>query len=232
MREILSKVSISWHDMREVATAVGYSRSDEALGFLRDLASDPARLSDMEDAWVDAVAAVDTPAARELLLSFIDPELPGLSGEPVQVRRDDVLTARIVELGRRDRTIERRLLQLCDLNPAGQKRELLATIVGWLGTSEALSAGLKLIDDTLANPVPWRLGQHLEAALVERRRIESLSPLFSLVAKESNALRLELCRMVVSDERRKMSAFSLLGQIEMWRLEIWTPFWGTPESVA
>lgn len=123
MREILSKVSISWHDMREVATAVGYSRSDEALEFLRELASDRARLSDMEDAWVDALAAVDMPAARELLLSFIDPELPGLPGEPVQVRRDDVLTARIVELARSDRTIERRLLQLCDLNPTGQKRE-------------------------------------------------------------------------------------------------------------
>ena len=35
MREILPKVSL--HDMREVATAVGYSRNEEALEFLRDL---------------------------------------------------------------------------------------------------------------------------------------------------------------------------------------------------
>ena len=221
MREILPKVSL--HDMREVATAVGYSRSDEALEFLHDLASDRTRLRDMEDAWVDAVAAIDTQESRELLLSFVDSELSGLSGNEVKVERKDVLVAHIVDIARRDPAVERRLLQLCRLNPTGQRRELLAMIVGWLSTSEALLAGLSLIDDTLKPSVPGPLKRHLQAVFVEHRRIEAFSPTFSHVARNSNVLRLELCRMAASDEKRRVGAFGLVGAIEVWRLEYGRP---------
>ncbi|HLG55471.1 MAG TPA: hypothetical protein VI485_09070 [Vicinamibacterales bacterium] len=223
MREVLPKAHISWHDMRDVAMAVGHSRTDEALPYLIELAENRARLNDMEDAWVEAVAAVNSQASRDLLLSFVDPDVAGLPGPEVKIRRDDVLVSRIVELARRDSVIEDRLLRLCDRKLTGQRRELLATIIGWLGTSRALSAGLLLVDDALAPAVPWRLGQHLEAAFVERRRIESLSPIFSLVARESNALRLELCRMIAADPRRQASAFRLLGATEVWRLEYGRP---------
>jgi len=110
-------------------------------------------------------------------------------------------------------------LQLCDLNPTGPRRELLAKIVGWLGTLEALAASLSLIDDNLRPSVPWDLMRHLEAAFVEQRRIDSVSPAFSLVARASNTLRVQLCRMVATDVRRRVTAFSLLGLIEVWRLE-------------
>ncbi len=188
-----------------------------------ELAEDRARLNDMEDAWVEAVAAVNSQASRDLLLSFVDPELAGLRGPEVKIRRDDVLVSHIVDLAQRDSAVEARLLWLCDQKLMGQRRELLATIIGWLGTSRALSAGLMLIDDALVPPVPWRLGQHIEAAFVERQRVESLSPIVAFVARESNALRLELCRMINADPRRQASAFGLLGATEIWRLEYGRP---------
>jgi len=218
------------YELRDVATAVGHSRCDEAFDLLLELAADRVRAEQMDDAWTNAVAALDTPAARNLLLSFVDPAIPGL---PVESRfnHQDVLAARIVDCAKRDLAIERRLRELCALELPPSKRSLLSKVMNWLGTPEAVLAGLNLIDDRAGPPIEYDTWQQLETAFVERKPYGQSANTFTLAARASNEIRATLFEMAVRDDRRKKSAFSMLGQIEEWRLEHGRPL-GEPRHPA
>lgn len=229
MRQLISELRLYGHQLREVVEALSHCRCDQALPFLVELGSDKERAEQLGDAWIDAVAVVDSPESRNLLLSFVDPELPGLPSEVSS--RDDALVARLVELARRDRTVEQRLLQLCDSNLSPARRSLLAQVVGQLGDVKAVSAGLNLIDDTVSTPVPYGVLRQLEDAFVERRPHGESRGIYTLGPRSSNAIRARLFEMATKDEPRKKSALRLLGQIEEWRLEYGRPA-GEPRHPA
>jgi energy-coupling factor transporter ATP-binding protein EcfA2 len=230
VRQIITELRIPDYELRDVLEAVGHSRCNEALVFLRSIATDEARAKRFGDAWINAVAAIDSPESRDLLLSFIDPDLPGLAAE-VTFGRDDVLAARIVELARRDAAIQQRLLQLCSAELRTAKRSVLSKVVGQLGTVEAVLAGLNLIDDNLRPSIPYDIWQQVEAAFVEHRPHGKMEGAYTLLPQSSNAIRAKLLEMAMKDERRKKSAFSLLAQIEGWRLEYGRPT-GEPRHPA
>jgi hypothetical protein len=230
MRQLISELRLYGYRLREVVEALSHCRCDQALPFLVELGSDKVCMEQLGDAWINAVAIVDIPESRNLLLSFVDPELPGLPDE-ASLARNDALVARLVELARRDPTVEQRLLRLCDLNLPPAKRSLLAQIVGQLGDVEAVSAGLNLIDDTISTPVPYGILRQLEDAFVERRPHGESQNTYTLEPRSSNAIRAKLLEMATKDERRKKSALRLLGQIEEWRLEYGRPV-GEPRHPA
>lgn len=230
MRQLISELRPHGDQLQEVVEALGHCRCNQALPFLRELGSDKVRAEQLGDAWINAVAALDSPESRNLLLSFVDPELPGLPAE-IGFARDDVLAAQIVELARSDRAVEQRLLRLCEAELPLTKRLLLAKVVGRLGELEAVSAGLNLIDDTVSPPVPHEIYRQVEAAFVERRPHGESENTCTLEPRSSNAIRAKLLEMASSDERRKKSALMLLGQIEEWRLEYGRPA-GEPRHPA
>jgi hypothetical protein len=63
----------------------------------------------------------------------------------------------------------------------------------------------------------------LEQSFLERRPYVQGSNAFTLVPRGSNVLRKRLFEMSQTDPLRKHSAFALLGQIEVWRLEYGHP---------
>lgn len=229
VRQILSELRVPDYELRDVVEAVGHSRCDEALKFLREIATDEARAKQLGDAWINAVAAIDSPESRSLLLSFVDPDAPGLPAE-VGLGRDDVLATRIGELARRD-AIEQRLLQLCDAELPTAKRLVLSRVIGRLGTQEAVSAGLNLINDNISPSIPHEIWEQVEAAFVERRHHGKSENSYTLAPRSSNAIRAKLLEMATKDERRKKSASTLLGQIEEWRIEYGRPT-GEPRHPA
>ena len=91
--------------------------------------------------------------------------------------------------------------------------------MNWLGTPEALAANLSLIDDAKPSPVPQGIWDQLRTAFVERRPYGQSPNVFTEHARAANELRVRLFRMAIEDEKRRKSAFMLLGQIEEWRLE-------------
>ena len=95
--------------------------------------------------------------------------------------------------------------------------------MGWFGTLEALVANLNLIDDAKPSPVPQGVWDQLESAFVERQPYGQNSIVFTVHARASNELRVRLLRMALEDRKRRNSAFMLLGQIEVWRLEYGRP---------
>ncbi|MDP6951897.1 MAG: hypothetical protein QGF53_03965 [Alphaproteobacteria bacterium] len=218
MCDVLGKRRLWGYELREVITALGESRSDAAIDLLCELASDAQTFEHCEDIFINAIAALDTPRARELLLGFVDPDSSAieLTRRP---RREDVLVARLMELSQRRSEVAARLKELCDRDLSDINRHVLSKVMGRFGTPEALVANLNLIDDAKSPPVPRGVWDQLENAFIERQPYGESPNVFTLHARASNDLRVRLLRMAHEDGKRRISAFMLLGQIEVWRLE-------------
>lgn len=218
MRDVLGKRQFRGYDLRELVTALGESRSDAAVDLLYELASDAPTFEQCADNFINAFAALDTPRAHELLVGFVDPDIRGiaLTRRP---HREDVLVARLAELAQRRPEVAARLRNLCERDLPELNRHVLSKVMNWLGTPEALAANLNLIDDAKPSPVPQGVWDQLETAFVERRPYGQSPNVFTQHARASNDLRVRLFRMAIGDEKRRKSAFMLLGQIEEWRLE-------------
>ncbi|MDO8267792.1 MAG: hypothetical protein Q7T32_08155 [Moraxellaceae bacterium] len=222
MRDVLEKRQLREYELREIVTALGESRSDAAVDLLYELASDAPTFDQCEDNFINAYAALDTARARELLLGFVDPGVRGiaLTRHP---HRDDVLVVRLAELAQRRPEVAAQLRELCESDLPELNRHLLSKVMGWLGTSEALAANLNLIDDAKPSPVPRGIWHQLKTAFVEQRPYEQSPNIFTQHARASNELRARLFTIAIEDEKRRKSAFMLLGQIEEWRLEYGRP---------
>ncbi len=218
VRDVLRKWRFWGYELCELITALSESRSAAAIDLLYELASDAQTFEQCEESLINAVAALDTPRACELLLGFVDPDVRGiaLTRRP---DREDVLVARITELAQRKPEVAARLQQLCERDLPELNRHVLSSVMGCLGTPEALAASLNLIDDAKPSPVPQGTWEQLESAFVERRPYGQNPNVFTEHPRASNELRLRLFRMTLQDPKRRKSALMLLGEIEEWRLE-------------
>lgn len=222
MRDVLGKRRLLGYELRELVTALGESRADTAVDLLYELASDAPTFEQCEDNFINALAALDTPRARELLLGFVDPDIHGITLKR-RPRREDMLAARLAELAQHRCEVAARLWNLCERDLPELYRHVLSKVIGWLGTPEALAANLNLIDDARPSAVPQGIWDQLESAFIERRPYEQNPNVFTRHARASNELRVRLFRMALGDKKRRRSAFKLLGQIEEWRLEYGRP---------
>ncbi|MCW2098812.1 UNVERIFIED_ORG: hypothetical protein EDF86_2201 [Pseudomonas psychrophila] len=222
IRDVLELRQFRGGDLRELINALGQSRSDAAVDFLCEWASDARTFEHYEDDFISAFASLDTARAREWLLGFVDPEIRGV----VSARRyhaNEVLIARLADLARRSRHVAERMRDLCQSDLPEVSRDILSRVMSSLGTSEALAANLDLIDDAEAMPIPKGIWDQLESACVEQRPFGQSSNVFTQHARASNELRVLLFRMAVGDQKRHKSASILLGKIEEWRLEYGRP---------
>lgn len=67
--------------------------------------------------------------------------------------------------------------------------------------------------------VPYELVRSIENVFLERRPYGTSGNAYTLLPLGCNAVRKRLFEMAIGDPNRKRSAFGLLGQIEVWRLE-------------
>lgn len=218
MRHVLDKRQLHSFELDEVIIALGESRSDAAIDLLYELASNAQTFKHCEDKFINAIASIDTPHAHELLLGFVDPDIRGiaLTRRPY---RESVLVMRLTELARCKPEVAARLYELCECDLPELNRDILSIVMDRLGTPEALTANLNLIDDSNPLSVPQGARDQIENAFVERRSYGQNSNVFTVHARASNELRTRLFRMAIEDEKRRKSAFMLLGQIEEWHLE-------------
>jgi hypothetical protein len=218
MRVVLGERPLRGYELRELITALGESRSDAAIDFLYELGSDEHTFQHCEDSLISAAAALNKPRAREMLLGFVDPDIRAIAPTR-RLHREDVLVARLTELAQNRPDAAARLRELCERDLPETNRHVLSKVMGWLGTAETLVANLSLIDDARPSPVPQGVWDQLESAFVEQKPDGQESSVFTLHARASNELRVRLLRMALEDRKRRKSAFMLLGQIEVWRLE-------------
>ena len=216
MCDVLGKRRLSVYGLHELLTALGQSRCDAAIDLLCEFASDARTFQECEEDLINAIAALDTPRARELLLGFVDPDI-GAIALTRPPHREDVLVARLTELAQRTPKVAARLRELCERDLPEINRHVLSKVVSGLGTPDALVANLTLIDDAKPSPVPQGVWEQLERAFLERQPYGQNTYVLTPHARASNELRARLFRMAL-DRIRRNSAFMLLGQIEVWRL--------------
>jgi nucleoside phosphorylase len=231
VRQIVFGKDFPRYELRELMSALGCSRHPEALNLLREIAStEGGGLENITVEWIEAVASLRTPEAAHFLLSFIETGVDGFeSAIDLKSHHGDLLASHIVNIANENPAVKQRIFQLCSEQCSPDKRALLSKVIAQLGTTEALLAGLNLIDDTIASnhtataPVPYDLSNAIENAFIEQRPHGKTGTRYTLVPRSANVIRAKLFDMVLKDDRRRLSAFSLLGQIEVWRLEYERP---------
>jgi len=226
IREVVALPRFARYELREIVTALGQSRCDDALDLLLGLATSSGKgeFGVLASEWIDALAALGTESSTRVLLGFVDPDVehPAVERtfEYMQRKR---LASRIVEVAQSKAAIKDRLYSLArrELPPA--MRFLLADVLTSLGTRDAFIGALDLIHDGMNPAVPYELLQGIENVFLERRPYGESEHVYTVEPRSANEIRSRLFGMMLSDSSRRRSAWALLGRIESWRLEYGRP---------
>jgi hypothetical protein len=220
-RALLTEFPLPSHEQRDVLVALGQCADEDGIALLCEIARQSGtNFQYIVRDWLAAVAASPHPRAHQVLLSFIDPDLPDGIGD-IALPDDGVhmLAEIFADVARRDRNVAARLFKLCSMAPAAQVRMVLAKVCAHLGTTEALYAGLDLLDDASVPAIPYDLTKAAESVFLEKRPSRQIANAYSLVPRAAGDVRARLFEMAQHDDRRRRSAADLLARIEGWRLE-------------
>jgi hypothetical protein len=225
LREVLEKIKFPAHELADIFSSLGESRSPAALSFLREIAeSDATQIEYILTAWITAVAKLPLPESREILISFLDPrENDSLAQLKISNDNARLLASRIGDIALSDVGTKRRIIQLLGQQLSPDRRFLLLAVVGAMGTPEAILAALPMITDGPGLSVPYELGRAFEHLFLEHRPYGPSDNTYTVVSKASNDVRSQLLMLVRNDAQRRASAFSMLGRIEQWHLEYGKP---------
>ena len=216
IEEVTGRFQYRPYQFRDLVTAMGHTRSEAAVPFLLNLACGQGGVQNMEHAWIEALGRLNVPAARNVLLSFIDPQIPRVG---VNINFDyhntESFAAFVGEWARQDPALRQRLVALSEGSLTPEQRQLLPAIYGELGSDEAMLAGVNLLQGTMS---PYGRERGLETQFLEHRAY-GRSGSFVFVPRNAERARAELFKAVLNDPTRRRAAFSILGQVEVWRIE-------------
>jgi hypothetical protein len=220
IRELVSSLRFPAHELGIVVAALGASRCDDAIDVLMMLADhDGKGVEAVGEPWIEAIGALPGARSNEILLSFVNPEAKLFTREFIPDHQHGDLLARLLtQRAKVDGDVKSELVRLANGDLSPLKRMLLAKVFAGFRTEEDLVAGLSVLRDDVTS-VRYELFRSMESAFLERRPYQSGGNTFTLVPRGSNAIRKRLFEMSQNDPLRKLSAFALLGQIEVWRLE-------------
>jgi energy-coupling factor transporter ATP-binding protein EcfA2 len=222
IRQLGPIAHFSIYDFRDLLPALAHSRFDGAVQLMQEIVKTADNWNAIEYDWVEALAKLETPAAQQIALSFADPDVPGPKYQ-LDAHAREKIADKIANLAREEPQVEARLRELSSLSLHEQQRELVALVLVKIATEESVRASINLIDDDAHPRTPWGVKKFLERTFVERRPYGDGDGVFTLHAAAANDLREALYGLVFNDARRKRAAYSLLGQIEEWRVEYGRP---------
>jgi len=130
----------------------------------------------------------------------------------------NVLARLLADRAEHDSEFKAELFRLASGELPQTKRMLLAKAFSFFQREDDLVAGLCVLRDGESG-LPYELLRTIENAFLEHRPYGKETNVYTVAPRGSNALRKRLLEMAQTDPLRKRSAFALLGQIEVWRLE-------------
>jgi len=215
IEEVMARFEHRPYHFRDLVTALGYTRSEAVVPFLTKLARGEGGLQNMDDTWIEALGRLNLPAARRVLLSFIDPEIPWIGVNiTFDFRNTERFAAYVGEWAGKDPALKQRLIGLSETTLTPMQLQLLPAIYSELGSGDAMLAAANLLRGAMS----LYGDRGLESLFVERRPYGS-SGSFVFVPRNAEQVRAKLFQMVLNDPTRRMAAFSILGQVEVWRIE-------------
>jgi hypothetical protein len=220
IRAMIPELRFRLYELGGVVAALGASRCDDAIDVLMEFASaDGKGVEAVGESWIEAIGALEGARSSEILLSFVDPNAKLFNREFVPDHRHGDLLARLLaERAVKDKALKGRLVEIAkgDLPPTN--RMLLAKVFSHFASEDDRVEGLCILRDD-GSGVPYEFVRSMESAFLEHRPYGPSSGAYTLSPRGCNAIRKRLFEMVICDPHRKVSAFALLGQIEVWRLE-------------
>lgn len=221
IKEILAQVRFFYpHDSRGIVASLGACRCGDAMDLVLELAKpDGSAVAQIGEEWIRAVAQLGGKRSNEVLLAFVDPDQKLFTKEFIpDYQHGNVLAGLLAGRAEHDSEFKAELFRLASRELPPAKRMLLAKAFSFFQREDDLVAGLCVLrDDT--SELPFELLQSIEAAFLERRPYGTDCNVYTVAPRGSNALRKRLLEIAQTDPVRKRSAFALLGQIEVWRLE-------------
>ncbi len=220
IRELISDFRYRTYELEGVVRALGASRCHDALEVLMEIAAPDGKGVDaIGEAWIEAIGMIKGTRSSEILLSFVDPNAKLFTREFIPDHRHGDLLARLLaNRAAKDEALKAKLVELANGELPRAKRLLLAKVFGQFTSEEYLVEGLCVLSDE-GSAVPYEFVRSMENALLEHRPYGTSGNAYTVSPLGCNAVRERLFEMVISDPRRKESAFALLGQTEVWRLE-------------
>jgi hypothetical protein len=214
IEEVLGRFRYRPYQVRDLVTAMGHTRSEAAVPFLLNLARGQG-LQNMEDAWIEALRRLNIPAARDVLLSFIDPQIP-LTGININFGYHYTVkfAAVISEWARQTPALKQRLLTLSEGSLTPAQTHLLPAIYQELGGDDTMLAGVNLLRGTILS-----FNERGFETLFLEHRPYGRSNSYELIPRDARQSRARLFQSVLNDPTRRQAAFSILGQVEVWRVE-------------
>ena len=202
LAERLTRIRVPLDGIRRVVTALGHSLCDDALDLLSSIVQKNGLAQHIGDAWISAIAALDNAKAREVLMGFIDPEVPEVPGTQ-NLGRDVLLSQRIAEVAVRHPDMKARILALCSAGLDHRRREVLSAVIALFKDDKSLLASLNLLDDESNPELPYELQNVVKEAFVERQPVGEGSNTYTLQPRTAIELRDRLIEMTKSDPKRK-----------------------------
>ncbi len=221
IKEIFSGLRFfSLHDSRGLVAALGASRGADAMDLLLELAKpDGSAVAQIGDEWIRAVAKLGGDRSNEVLLSFVNPRQKLFTKDfAPDYQNGDVLAGLLADRAEHDSGFKTKLFRLANGELPPNKRMLLAKAFSRFKGEEDLVAGLCVLRDD-GSGLPYEILRTIENTFLEHRPYGKETNVYTVAPRGSNALRKRLLEMAHTDPLRKSSAFALLGQIEVWRLE-------------
>jgi hypothetical protein len=224
IREILSGIRFRAYDSSGLVAALGASRCAEAMDLLMELAGpDGSRVEAIGEPWIRAVAQLGGKRSNQVLASFVDPNAKLFTMDFLpDHRHGGLLAGLLAHRAEEDCEFKTELFRLANGDLPHAKRMLLAQTFACFQKEDDLVAGLSVLRDDYSG-VPYEILRSIESVFLERLPYGTQGNVFTLAPRGSNALRRRLLEMAQTDPARKRSAFALLGQIEVWRLEYGRP---------
>ncbi len=220
IRELISDLRYRTYELCGVIAALGASRCDDALDVLMEIAGPDGKGVDaIGEPWIEAIGMIEGTRSSEILLSFVQPNAKLFTREFIPDHRHGDLLARLLaDRAAKDKVLKAKLVELADGELPSAKRVLLAKVFGQFTREEDLLEGLCVLRDD-GSGLPYEFVQSMENVFLEHRPYGSSGNTYTLSPLGGNAVRKRLFEMVIGDPDRRESAFALIGQIEVWRLE-------------
>ena len=128
-----------------MVTALGHSKCDDAIDVLLDVEiTGGNRLKEIAGEWIEAVAELNTTESRQILLSFVDPNMKfSRADSPLDYLEHQKLASHIAKMARAEPEIRDRLYLLCAGQLPTRARLLLGGILNAAGNHESFAHELR-----------------------------------------------------------------------------------------
>jgi hypothetical protein len=222
IREVLAEGRLYGHHLRGLVSALGHSRTQGALTLLNEFAGPgTSTFSAVATEWIEAVGNFGGRDGGTTLLAFIE---TGCTAQNRVLPHDHHLfeqaANRIATLAKTDDELQSKILALVNVPGPPERDFVIIKTVAALSSLDAMLATLNLAIEDRSHRWPYfALEEAFQELCLIKRRTPPDSNSYTLEPRPAVELRRRLLEIATAGDRRSRNAFSLLGQIDVWRLE-------------